>query len=196
VKGGDVVDRAIEAMRRIAESSQKIDRINAVIDEVAFQTNLLALNAGVEAARAGEAGRGFAVVASEVRALAQRCADAAKEISTVVMDAGRQVAEGVGLVEQTGTVLSAITESVSVAAKRVAVIANSATAQSHSLAEISSAVQGLDTVTQQNANTFVETSTACRSLDSATEEMMAMVARFKVSGPSRVSGDTRTRVVA
>jgi methyl-accepting chemotaxis protein len=150
VKGGEVVDKTIEAMRRIAESSQKIDRINSVIDEVAFQTNLLALNAGVEAARAGDAGRGFAVVASEVRALAQRCAGAAKEISSVVTEASKQVAEGVSLVGQTGTVLSAITERVSEAAKRVAVIAESATAQAHSLIETSSAVQDLDTVTQHN----------------------------------------------
>jgi methyl-accepting chemotaxis protein len=191
LKGGEVVDKAIEAMRRIEESSQKIDRINAVIDEVAFQTNLLALNAGVEAARAGEAGRGFAVVASEVRALAQRCADAAKEISSVVMDASKQVSEGVRLVGQTGTVLSAINESVAVAADRVAIIASSATAQSHSLAEISSAVQGLDTVTQQNANMFVQTSSACQSLDWATDEMMAMVARFRVARSSEGVGMER-----
>ena len=191
LKGGEVVDKAIEAMRRIEESSQKIDRINAVIDEVAFQTNLLALNAGVEAARAGEAGRGFAVVASEVRALAQRCADAAKEISSVVMDASKQVSEGVRLVGQTGSVLSAINESVAVAADRVAIIASSATAQSQFLAEISSAVQGLDTVTQQNANMFVQTSSACQSLDSTTDEMMAMVARFRVARSSEGVGVER-----
>lgn len=196
VKGAEVVDKAIEAMRRIAESSQKIDRINAVIDEVAFQTNLLALNAGVEAARAGDAGRGFAVVASEVRALAQRCADAAKEISSVVMEASKQVAEGVSLVGQTGTVLSTITESVAVAADRVAVIASSATAQSHSLAEISSAVQGLDTVTQQNAHMLVETSSACQSLDSATDDMMAMVDRFRVAKASGVAGVSKARAAA
>lgn len=196
VRGAEVVDRAIEAMRRIAESSQKIDRINSVIDEVAFQTNLLALNAGVEAARAGEAGRGFAVVASEVRALAQRCADAAKEISSVVLDASKQVAEGVGLVGQTGSVLSAITESVALAAERVAVIAQSATSQSHALTEIAAAVQDLDTVTQHNANMFVETSTACHSLDMATDEMKAMVARFRVSGPSGMSVDGPVRHVA
>jgi methyl-accepting chemotaxis protein len=192
VKGGEVVEKAIEAMRRIEESSQKIDRINSVIDEVAFQTNLLALNAGVEAARAGDAGRGFAVVASEVRALAQRCADAAKEITSVVMEASKQVAEGVGLVGQTGAVLSAITESVAVAAKRVSVIADSATAQSHSLMEISSAVQDLDMVTQHNASMFVETSSACQSLDTATDQMKEMVARFKVSKSSGASLDVRT----
>lgn len=195
VKGGEVVEKAIDAMRRIAESSQKIDRINAVIDEVAFQTNLLALNAGVEAARAGEAGRGFAVVASEVRALAQRCADAAKEISTVVLESSKQVGEGVGLVEQTGTVLTAINESVAVAARRVAAIAQSAKAQSHSLMEISSAVQDLDSVTQHNANMFVETSSACQSLDTATNQMMALVSRFQVSKSDRASPHERfTRV--
>jgi methyl-accepting chemotaxis protein len=109
-----------------------------------------------------------------------------------VMEASKQVAEGVGLVGQTGAVLSAITESVAVAAKRVSVIADSATAQSHSLMEISSAVQDLDMVTQHNASMFVETSSACQSLDTATDQMKEMVARFKVSKSSGASLDVRT----
>ena len=177
-RGGEVVEQAIDAMRRIADSSQKIARINSVIDEVAFQTNLLALNAGVEAARAGEAGRGFAVVASEVRALAQRCADAAKEISVVVQEAGRQVHEGVDLVGPTGSVLSGLTESVTAAAEQVAVIARSSSAQAQSLTEIASAISDLDSVTQQNANMFQETTAACQSLETATGSMIDMVGRF------------------
>lgn len=195
-KGGEVVDQAIEAMRKIADSSQSIARINSVIDEVAFQTNLLALNAGVEAARAGEAGRGFAVVASEVRALAQRCADAAKEISAVVVEAGKQVSVGVDLVGQTGSALAAITQSVEVAAGKVSVIAQTAVAQAHSLAEVSAAVAELDTVTQQNANMFVETSSACQSLDAATSEMKAMVSRFTVSRTVPFPGPNERRNVA
>lgn len=194
-RGGEVVDQAIEAMGRIAESSQKIARINSVIDEVAFQTNLLALNAGVEAARAGEAGRGFAVVASEVRALAQRCTEAAGEISTVVLEAGRQVREGVDLVGQTGTVLRIIADSTSAAAEQVAIIARSSADQSKSLTEIASAVADLDKVTQQNAGMFAETTAICESLDTATGSMIEMVARFKV-GPEGEPGAAQNRRVA
>ena len=196
LKGGEVVEQAIEAMRRIAESSQKIARINSVIDEVAFQTNLLALNAGVEAARAGEAGRGFAVVASEVRALAQRCSDAAKEISAVVREASNQVSVGVDLVGQTGGALSAITESVEMAAGKVSVIAQTAIAQAHSLAEVSASVADLDNVTQHNANMFVQTSSACQSLDAATSEMKSMVSRFSVSKRAPYALEERARNIA
>lgn len=194
-RGGEVVDQAIEAMGRIAESSQKIARINSVIDEVAFQTNLLALNAGVEAARAGEAGRGFAVVASEVRALAQRCTDAAGEISTVVLEAGRQVREGVDLVGQTGTALRIIADSTTAAAEQVAVIARSSAEQSKSLTEIASAVADLDKVTQQNAGMFAETTAICESLDTATGSMIEMVARFK-TGPEDKGHPASDRRVA
>ena len=195
-RGSVVVEQAIDAMRRIADSSQKIARINSVIDEVAFQTNLLALNAGVEAARAGEAGRGFAVVASEVRALAQRCADAAKEISAVVQDASRQVHEGVDLVGQTGTVLSTITESVTTAAERVAVISRSSSTQAQSLTEIAAAIADLDTVTQQNANMFQETTAACQSLDAATGTMIAMVSRFVTEAAAPLPQNDASRRVA
>ncbi|MFN3844454.1 MAG: methyl-accepting chemotaxis protein [Paracoccaceae bacterium] len=176
--GGSVVEQAIQSMQRIADSSQKIARINSVIDEIAFQTNLLALNAGVEAARAGEAGRGFAVVASEVRALSQRCSDAAKEITALVEESGRQVREGVDLVGQTGSALALITDSVTAAAEQVAAIARTAADQSRSLTEIAAAISELDTVTQQNASMFEETTAACQSLDTATVTMIDMVSRF------------------
>ena len=178
VGGGAVVEKAVQSMQRIAESSQKIARINAVIGEIAFQTNLLALNAGVEAARAGEAGRGFAVVASEVRALSQRCTDAAKEITGLVQEAGLHVRDGVDLVGQTGTALTSITDSVASAAKQVAAIARTASDQSRSLTEITAAISDLDAVTQQNASMFAETTTACQSLTGATHAMIDMVSRF------------------
>lgn len=178
VGGGVVVEKAVQSMQRIAESSQKIARINAVIGEIAFQTNLLALNAGVEAARAGEAGRGFAVVASEVRALSQRCTEAAKEITGLVQEASTHVRDGVELVGQTGTALTLITDSVASAAEQVAAIARTASEQSRSLTEIATAIADLDTVTQQNASMFAETTTACESLNGATSAMIDMVSHF------------------
>ncbi|MCU0901429.1 MAG: methyl-accepting chemotaxis protein [Cypionkella sp.] len=178
IGGGAVVEQAIQSMRRIADSSQKIARINAVIDEIAFQTNLLALNAGVEAARAGEAGRGFAVVASEVRALSQRCSDAAKEITGLVQEAGLHVRDGVALVGQTGTALTSITDSVAAAAEQVAAIARTAKDQAQSLTEITVAIADLDRVTQQNASMFAQTTSACQALDGATRTMIGMVSHF------------------
>lgn len=194
--GGVVIEQAIGAMHRIDESSQKIARINSVIGEVAFQTNLLALNAGVEAARAGEAGRGFAVVASEVRALSQRCSEAAKEISSLVQEAGRQVRDGVDLVGQTGAVLGVITESVVAAAEQVTAIANTASSQSLSLTEIAVAIADLDKVTQQNASMFQETTTACQSLDTATSTMIDLVGHFVTEDQSSAKAMYKTRRVA
>jgi methyl-accepting chemotaxis protein len=178
VGGGAVVEQAVQSMQRIAESSQKIARINAVIGEIAFQTNLLALNAGVEAARAGEAGRGFAVVASEVRALSQRCTEAAKEITGLVQEAGLHVRDGVDLVGKTGTALTLITDSVASAAQQVAAIARTATDQSRTLTEIAAAIADLDSVTQQNASMFAQTTHACQSLNGATNAMIGMVGQF------------------
>lgn len=194
--GGTVVEQAISSMQRIAESSQKIARINSVIDEIAFQTNLLALNAGVEAARAGEAGRGFAVVASEVRALSQRCSDAAKEITALIQEAGRQVGEGVELVGQTGTALAMITDSVADAAEQVAAIAHTASDQAQSLTEIAAAIADLDGVTQKNASMFEETAALCQSLDSATGSMIQMIGRFTTQPQDRMTSDFKSRRVA
>ncbi len=135
----------------LKSSSKKIGNIIGVIDEIAFQTNLLALNAGVEAARAGDAGRGFAVVATEVRALAQRSADAAKEIKTLISVSGRQVETGVKLVGETGLALARIVEQVDRLNLLVKDIAASAAEQARGLAEVNSAVNQMDQVTQQNA---------------------------------------------
>ena len=139
-KSGDVVRRAVEAMGRIEKSSQQISQIIGVIDEIAFQTNLLALNAGVEAARAGDAGRGFAVVASEVRALAQRSAEAAKEIKALIGTSSAEVSGGVKLVAETGEALTQIIDQVGQVNALVGEIASGAEEQATSLHEVNAAV--------------------------------------------------------
>ncbi|RZJ30866.1 MAG: HAMP domain-containing protein, partial [Brevundimonas sp.] len=148
---GAIVRDAVGAMGAIEKSSQEISQIIGVIDEIAFQTNLLALNAGVEAARAGDAGRGFAVVASEVRALAQRSADAAKEIKTLISASTRQVNTGVNLVGQTGEALQRIVSRVAEIDGLVSEIAASAQEQATGLQQVNTAVNQMDQVTQQNA---------------------------------------------
>ncbi|MEL6913087.1 MAG: methyl-accepting chemotaxis protein [Pseudomonadota bacterium] len=183
---GDVVSRAVEAMGQISESSQEISRIIGVIDEIAFQTNLLALNAGVEAARAGDAGRGFAVVASEVRALAQRSADAAQEISSLISKSGGHVAQGVDLVGQAGEALRAIVGTIEDVSSHVSRIAVSATEQSGSIAEINAAVTNLDRVTQQNAAMFEETTAASHSLTKEAAKLRDAMAGFKVMRGAQV----------
>lgn len=179
-KGGAVVARAIAAMTEIQDSSSKIGNIISVIDEIAFQTNLLALNAGVEAARAGEAGKGFAVVAQEVRELAQRSAQAAKEIKTLISMSSSQVNAGVQLVQETGTSLGKIVEQVSGMSHTVSQIASSAKEQAVSLREVSSAADHMDKVTQQNAAMVEETTAAAQSLSQETETLASMIGRFTV----------------
>lgn len=179
-KGGEVARQAVDAMDGIKTSSQEISKITSVIDDIAFQTNLLALNAGVEAARAGEAGRGFAVVATEVRALAQRSSDAAREIDTLISSSGEQVERGVTLVDNTGAALASIVKSVSEISKRVSTIAASAREQSGALAEINTAVNELDHVTQQNAAMFEETTAASHALTAEADALAGAVARFKL----------------
>jgi methyl-accepting chemotaxis protein len=177
---GGVVSGAVKAMSGIEKSSGEISQIIGVIDEIAFQTNLLALNAGVEAARAGDAGRGFAVVASEVRALAQRSAEAAKEIKALIHGASAQVAQGVDLVGQAGDTLRRIAGQVSDISGIVAQIAASAQEQATGLAEVNIAVGQMDQMTQQNAAMVEESTAASQSLAQEAEELERLTARFKV----------------
>ena len=179
-KSGKVVQDAVGAMSAIERSAGQISSIIGVIDEIAFQTNLLALNAGVEAARAGEAGRGFAVVASEVRSLAQRSADAAKEIKALISTSTGQVSEGVDLVGQAGKALTRIAEQVTEITAIVTEISSSAREQATGLAEVNTAVNQMDQITQQNAAMVEEVTAASRSLASEASELAGLVGEFQV----------------
>jgi methyl-accepting chemotaxis protein len=181
-QSNEVVAQAISAMQRIEQSSNNIGKIIGAIDEIAFQTNLLALNAGVEAARAGEAGKGFAVVASEVRGLAQRSAEAAKEIKALVAAATSEVASGVQLVSATGEALSRIGAKVADMNAVVGSILASSREQSASLNEIKLAVGELSASTQQNAAMAEQGTAASRSLSRETATLSALIEQFDLAG--------------
>lgn len=183
-KSAEVVAHAEEAMRRIEESSRQISNIIGVIDEIAFQTNLLALNAGVEAARAGEAGKGFAVVAQEVRELAQRSAQAAREIKGLIHTSTDEVESGVKLVRDTGEALKVIGGFIGQVNNHMNAIAVSAKEQSTGLAEINTAVNSMDQGTQQNAAMVEESTAAASSLAHEAAKLRDLVARFKLDGVS------------
>ncbi|MDB5445159.1 MAG: methyl-accepting chemotaxis protein McpA [Phenylobacterium sp.] len=178
-QGGEVVRRAVLAMGEIEKSAGQISQIIGVIDEIAFQTNLLALNAGVEAARAGDAGKGFAVVASEVRALAQRSADAAKEIKTLISASSEQVGQGVDLVGKTGEALQQMVTQVEQIDLLVSEIAASAQEQATGLNEVNSAVNQMDQVTQQNAAMVEESTAASHALRGDAAELRRLVGEFR-----------------
>jgi methyl-accepting chemotaxis protein len=171
-ESGEVVRQAIAAMGGIETSSRQIGQIIGVIDEIAFQTNLLALNAGVEAARAGDAGRGFAVVASEVRALAQRSAEAAKEIKGLISASTSQVSQGVELVGATGKALGRIVAQVAEIDTVVSRIAVSAQEQASALHQVNTALNQMDQVTQQNAAMVEETTAAAHMLNQESDELV------------------------
>ncbi|WP_075292641.1 methyl-accepting chemotaxis protein [Pararhizobium arenae] len=179
-KSGDIVRNAITAMGRIEGSSSQIGQIIGVIDEIAFQTNLLALNAGVEAARAGEAGRGFAVVAQEVRELAQRSANAAKEIKTLISTSAGEVQTGVSLVKATGEALVEIEALVNRVNDHVASIATAAREQATGLQEVNTAVNSMDQMTQQNAAMVEETTAASQTLAQESQELKHLLQRFRL----------------
>jgi len=179
-KSGAVVRTAVEAINRIQGSAQEIEKIIGVIDEIAFQTNLLALNAGVEAARAGESGRGFAVVATEVRALAQRSADASKEIKTLISASSAQVTQGVNLVVSAGAALDRIFAQVSEIDGVVAMIASGAIEQSAGLQGVNKGVSAIDQTNQSNVEIVQRTTSACAETADRAGQLADAVARFKV----------------
>ncbi len=177
---GAVVASAINAMQRIEESSSEISNIIGVIDEIAFQTNLLALNAGVEAARAGEAGKGFAVVAQEVRELAQRSAKAAKEIKDLIRNSTTEVESGVKLVRETGDALKTIENYVVTINQHMDAIATSSREQSLGLAEVNTAVNQMDQVTQRNAAMVEETNAASATLADESRKLHVLISQFQL----------------
>ncbi len=187
-EGGSVVRKAVDAMGAIEKSASEITQIIDVIEGIAFQTNLLALNAGVEAARAGEAGKGFAVVANEVRALAQRSADAARDIKQLIDNSTRHVSEGVSLVGETGKLLDAIVQQIGTIAMQINAISEMTSTQAGNLDQLNSAVGSLDRMTQQNAAMVEQSTAATRSLSSEAEHLSALVTQFRVSAPQHGSG--------
>ena len=178
VRSGDVMRDAIAAMNEIEQSSGKITSIIGVIDEIAFQTNLLALNAGVEAARAGDAGRGFAVVAQEVRGLAQRSAEAAKEIKALIASSSAQVGRGAKLVVETGQALNDIVSRVTQIDTLISEIAQSSQEQASSLNQVNTTINQMDQVTQQNAAMVEQTTAAVASFRGKASQLAELVQRF------------------
>ncbi|SHN39111.1 methyl-accepting chemotaxis protein [Rhizobacter sp. OV335] len=191
VSGGEVVNRVVDTMKGINDSSRRISDIIGVIDGIAFQTNILALNAAVEAARAGEQGRGFAVVAAEVRSLAQRSADAAKEIKTLISTSVERVEQGTALVDEAGTTMAEVVASIRRVTDIMGEITSASVEQSAGVSQVGEAVTQMDRATQQNAALVEESAAAAESLKGQAAQLLANVAVFKLSaggvaGPAAV----------
>ncbi|KHT07673.1 methyl-accepting chemotaxis protein [Pectobacterium brasiliense] len=177
-KGGNISSNVMTTMDGISASSRQISDITSVINSIAFQTNILALNAAVEAARAGEQGRGFAVVAGEVRTLAQRSAQAAKEIEALIAESVSRVETGAGQVRQSGEAMTAIIASISHVNDLIGEIAAATDEQTRGITQISQAVHEMDSVTQQNASLVMQSAEAAARLDEQTSELSAVVDVF------------------
>jgi methyl-accepting chemotaxis protein len=190
VKGGEVVSQVVATMGEINSSSKRIADIIGVIDGIAFQTNILALNAAVEAARAGEQGRGFAVVAGEVRNLAQRSAEAAKEIKTLITASVERVNQGSALVDRAGTTMTEVVDSIRRVTDIMGEISAASSEQSSGVAQVGQAVVQMDQVTQQNAALVEESAAAAESLQAQAQQMVQVVAVF------RLNAQTEARSVA
>jgi len=186
-QGGAVVREVVETMNSINDSSRKIVDIIAVIDGIAFQTNILALNAAVEAARAGEQGRGFAVVASEVRSLAQRSASAAKEIKQLIDDSVDKVGAGSKLVEQAGSTMSDIVDSVARVTQIVGEIADASEEQSTGIEQVNAAISQMDETTQQNAALVEQAAAAAQALQHQAETLEQVVSAFRLDASRQVA---------
>ncbi|MDX1796752.1 MAG: methyl-accepting chemotaxis protein, partial [Hydrogenovibrio sp.] len=187
VQANEVMQKTIEAMNAIQESSHKISDIVLLIDSIAFQTNLLALNAAVEAARAGEHGRGFAVVAGEVRSLAQKSADAAKDIKGLINESVERVDEGTRLASASGEVLNTITSRVEDVTKMIKQIAQASEEQAKGVEQVHQAISDIDGTTQQNAALVEQTSAAAESMSDQATELSQNMAFFKTNqSPSSV----------
>lgn len=193
-KSGVIVNAAIEAMAEIENSSRKIANIIGIIDEISFQTNLLAFNAGVEAARAGDAGWGFAVVAQEMLELAQRSANAAKEITQLIYVASEEVKSGVALVNETGAALSTIVIEVQEIDANISAIVEAAREQSLGLAEINQAIDTIDSGAQQNAETAQTSIGASQNLASDLKMIDAMLNENLVEKPDQRQGAEQSRI--
>jgi methyl-accepting chemotaxis protein-1 (serine sensor receptor) len=181
-KGGEEMVRVVDTMAGIEDASRKMADILGVIDGIAFQTNILALNAAVEAARAGEQGRGFAVVAAEVRALAQRSATAAKEIKQLIQESAGRIDEGKRLVETAGATMKEIVTSVQRVTEVMSAIADASREQLTGIEQVNGSVTQMDRVVQQNASLVAASAAEAQHMSDQAEELMALVARFKVDG--------------
>ncbi|MBP6120751.1 MULTISPECIES: methyl-accepting chemotaxis protein [Providencia] len=179
-EGGKVVSNVVNTMLNIADSSQKISDITAVIDSIAFQTNILALNAAVEAARAGEHGRGFAVVADEVRNLAQRSADAAKEIKTLIEDSVSRTGTGARQAEDAGETMTKIVDAVTRVTDIMSHIATASDEQSKGISQVSIAVAEMDKVTQQNASLVEQSAVAANVLEEQVAKLSQLISIFRL----------------
>ena len=179
-QGGTAVGQVVHTMEAISASSRKIADIIGVIDGIAFQTNILALNAAVEAARAGEQGRGFAVVAGEVRLLAQRSAEAAREIKRLITDSAEKVEAGSRQVDAAGRTMSDIVAQVKRVNELIGEISNATQEQKQGIGQVSNAVSQLDQVTQQNAALVEQSAAAADSLSQQTRRLVDAVSRFKL----------------
>lgn len=184
-QGSQVMQQTIEAMNSIQESSHKISEIVTLIDGIAFQTNLLALNAAVEAARAGDHGRGFAVVAGEVRALAQKSAEAAKDISALIGESVTRIDQGTKLASESGEMLSAITGSVEEVTQMISQIARASAEQAEGVNQVHQAIADIDQVTQQNAALVEETSAASESMSEQAANLSQDMAFFNTGNANK-----------